>query len=70
MDTCVIIPPEFSLVMCLPDNVFGSIFDLGVTLWANVALTPGTNFDSEEGEAVLDTLECFSAMQSKNVSGL
>ena len=70
METCVLMPPEFSLVMCpkYEPTTMTNMFDLGVTLWANVTLHPGMTFDPDEGGAVLDTLECFSALDDNNVS--
>lgn len=67
METCVLIPHELSVIL-LPHGDDGKLFEMGVTLWANCDLKPGTTFSPDDGELRLDKLEIYSSLSDKDVS--
>lgn len=67
METCILIPREFSL-MLLPQGNQGRLLEMGVTLWANCDLKPGLTFAPDDGEMRLDKLEIYSHLNERDVS--
>ena len=67
MDTCVLIPEEFSLVLTLHPNP-KNILEMNVALWSNTTLPVGARFTPDDGAARLDKLEVYSHLPEDDVS--
>ena len=83
METCVLIPPEFSLVLRPRENTLTSpirngfkkskdkssrIYEMGVCVWSNQNIRKGTCFLPFQGTIRLDRLEVFSLLDDNDVS--
>ncbi|KAL4229844.1 hypothetical protein ACF0H5_010236 [Mactra antiquata] len=66
MDTWVLIPEEFSLVLTLHPNP-KNILEMKVALWCNQTLSAGTRFYSDQGEMKLDKLEVYTKLSTDDV---
>lgn len=69
MDTCVLIPEEFSLVLTLHPNP-KNILEMNVALWSNKTLPPGARFYPDQGTVRLDKLEVYSKLKEDDVSNI
>lgn len=67
MDTCVLMPEEFSLVLTLHPNP-RNIMEMSVALWTNRCVEAGTFFHADQGTIRLDKLEIYSELQKDDVS--
>ena len=67
MDTCVVIPEEFSLVLTLHPNP-KNILEMNVALWSNTTLPAGSKFTPDDGKVRLDKLEVYSYLEENDVS--
>ncbi|XP_037574375.1 zinc finger protein 3 homolog [Dermacentor silvarum] len=81
METCVLIPPEFSLVLSTAedsskhdsdldeDDATSKThpYDMKVRLWANQAIPAGKVFSPAEGSVRLDRLEVYSLLDDNDV---
>ena len=67
MDTCVLIPDAFSLVLTLHPNP-KNILEMNVALWSNTTLPVGARFTPDDGAARLDKLEVYSYLPEDDVS--
>lgn len=67
MDTRVLLPEEFSLVLTLHPNP-KNILEMNVALWSNKTLAPGTQFYPDQGSVKLDKLEVYSKLKEDDVS--
>ena len=82
METCVLIPPEFSLVLRPRDNGLTSpirngfkknkdkstLYEMGVCVWSNQNIPKGTCFLPFQGTIRLDRLEVYSLLDDNDVS--
>ncbi|XP_048254618.1 zinc finger protein 629-like [Haliotis rufescens] len=66
MDSCVLLPRDFGLVLMLHPNP-KNILEMSVSVWSNVHLSPGTSFYPDEGHVKLDKLEIYSVLDKKDV---
>lgn len=67
MDSCVLIPEEFSLVLTLHPNP-KNILEMSVAVWSNTFIPAGTIFRPDEGVFKLDKIEVFSKLPATDVS--
>ena len=67
MDTCVLIPDEFSLVLTLQPNTDNNL-EMHVAVWSNSLLEPGTRFRPDEGKVRLDKLDVGAELEENDVS--
>nr|XP_054926171.1 uncharacterized protein LOC129384610 [Dermacentor andersoni] len=81
METCVLIPPEFSLVLSTAedsskrdsdldeDDAASKThpYDMKVRLWANQAIPAGKVFSPAEGSVRLDRLEVYGLLDDNDV---
>ncbi|KAH7951277.1 hypothetical protein HPB52_007238 [Rhipicephalus sanguineus] len=79
METCVLIPPEFSLVLSTTEDSSKldsdedeatsktHPYDMKVRLWANQAIPVGKIFSPAEGSVRLDRLEVYSLLDDNDV---
>jgi hypothetical protein len=67
MDTCVLVPEEFSLVLTPHPNP-RNVMEMSVALWSNTSLPPGTVFHSDQGSFRLEKLEVYSKLDTTDVS--
>jgi hypothetical protein len=67
MDSCVLVPDEFSLVLTLHHNP-RNVMEMSVALWSNTSIPPGTVFHSEQGSFRLEKLEIYSKLATTDVS--
>lgn len=69
METCVLIPQEFSLVLTPADSHFpkrGS--EVTVTVWTNAKIPQGTLIYPFQGTIRLDKLDVYSYLDDNDVS--
>ena len=67
MDSCVLIPEQFSLVLTLHPNP-KNILEMSVAVWSNTFISTGTIFRPDEGVFKLDKIEVFSKLPTNDVS--
>ncbi|XP_075749956.1 uncharacterized protein LOC142814678 [Rhipicephalus microplus] len=77
METCVLIPAEFSLVLSTAedsskqdsdeDEADTHPYDMKVRLWANQVIPAGKIFSPAEGSVRLDRLEVYSLLGDNDV---
>ncbi|KAM7314517.1 hypothetical protein ISCGN_004301 [Ixodes scapularis] len=80
METCVLLPSEFSLVLSAEENQphdsdldeeesvsRGHPYDMKVRLWANQAIPAGRVFSPADGSVRLDRLEVYSLLDDNDV---
>ncbi|XP_076322373.1 uncharacterized protein LOC143231676 isoform X2 [Tachypleus tridentatus] len=68
METCVLIPPEFSLVLISPLNTRVShTCEMGVCVWSNQKISRGRRFLPFQGTLRLDKLEVYSYLDESDV---
>ena len=67
METCILIPDEFSLVLTLHPNP-KNILEMNVALWSNTTLHVGSRFSPDDGKVRLDRLEVYSYLDEEDVS--
>ncbi|CAN7984310.1 unnamed protein product [Ixodes hexagonus] len=80
METCVLLPSEFSLVLSAEESEAhdsdldeeesvsrGHPYDMKVRLWANQAIPAGRVFSPAEGSVRLDRLEVYSLLDDNDV---
>ncbi|GAB6025184.1 hypothetical protein CHUAL_010607 [Chamberlinius hualienensis] len=60
METCVLIPSEFSLVLTTSPTPTGQFREMGVRVWTNERIPRGTKFYPFQGTIRLDKLEIYS----------
>ncbi|KAK2151888.1 hypothetical protein LSH36_347g01006 [Paralvinella palmiformis] len=65
MDTCILMPPELSLIL-LPHPDPSKIFEMSVTLWSNCTLKPGKVFKPDDGRMTSDKLEVYGILPLKD----
>lgn len=70
METCVLIPQEFSLVLTASDGRMGKkkIPEMGVNVWTNAKIPQGTLIYPFQGTIRLDKLEVYSYLSDNDVS--
>lgn len=82
METCVLIPPEFSLILTQDssqdktknDSINGGskkrkfFYEMGVRVWSNQSIPQGTRFMPFNGTIRLDKLEVYSTLDDSDVS--
>lgn len=69
METCVLIPSEFSLVLTTStDRNANKFYEMGVRVWSNQFITKGYRFYPFQGTIRLDKLEVYSYLDEKDVS--
>ncbi|KAL5020339.1 hypothetical protein ScPMuIL_003231 [Solemya velum] len=66
MDTCVLMPEDFSLVLTLHPNP-RNIMEMSVALWSNRVVEAGTFYHADQGTIRLDKLEIYSELQKDDV---
>ncbi|XP_076310465.1 uncharacterized protein LOC143225266 [Tachypleus tridentatus] len=69
METCVLIPPEFSLVLSTvnTEKNANSLYEMGVKVWSNQLIPQGTTFSPFQGTIRLDRLEVYSVLHDNDV---
>lgn len=67
MDTYVVIPEEFSLVLTLHPNP-KNVLEMNVALWSNQTLSTGSRFYPDQGTVKLDKLEVYTKLCDDDVS--
>ncbi|XP_077563611.1 uncharacterized protein LOC144179216 [Haemaphysalis longicornis] len=68
METCVLMPPEFSLVLgTAEDSTKTHPHDMKVRLWANQTIPVGKVFSPAEGSVRLDRLEVYGVLDDNDV---
>lgn len=71
METCVLIPQEFSLVLAPPDRFPKKRGpDVTVTVWTNAKIPQGTLIYPFQGTIRLDKLDVYSYLDDNDVSHL
>lgn len=75
METCVLIPQEFSLVMSSgSDDLFkrsgkySPMKDVAVNVWTNASIPQGTLIYPFQGTIRLDKLEVYNYLEENDVS--
>jgi len=83
METCVLIPSEFSLVLCpnkdskenhnslerrKGDDNINRLYEMNVCVWSNQYIPKGTFFLPFQGTIRLDRLEVHSLLMKNDVS--
>ena len=69
METCVLLPPEFSLVLTTSsDRRTNRFYEMGVRVWSNERIPRGTKFYPFQGTIRLDKLEVYSYLDDADVS--
>lgn len=70
METCVLIPQEFSLVLAPSDGRLGKkkIPEMSVNVWTNTRIPQGTLVYPFQGTIRLDKLEVYSYLDDSDVS--
>jgi len=84
METCVLIPPEFSLVLRPRENSITTtpicngykkkdknssrMYEMGVCVWSNQHIRKGSCFLPFQGTIRLDRLEVYSLLDDNDVS--
>jgi hypothetical protein len=84
METCVLIPPEFSLVLRPRENGITTsicngykrkqdknssrMYEMGVCVWSNQHIRKGNCFLPFQGTIRLDRLEVYSLLDDNDVS--
>ncbi|XP_052060500.1 zinc finger protein 235-like [Mytilus californianus] len=66
MDSCVLIPEQFSLVLTLHPNP-KNILEMSVAVWSNTFIPAGTIFRPDEGVFKLDKIEVFSKLPATDI---
>ncbi|XP_023224953.1 zinc finger protein 391-like [Centruroides sculpturatus] len=66
METCVLIPPEFSLVLTTDTNS-NRLYEMGVRVWSNQAIAKGSRFRPSQGTIRLDKLEVYSLLNDNDI---
>ncbi|XP_013790515.1 zinc finger protein 391-like [Limulus polyphemus] len=69
METCVLIPPEFSLVLSAVNtgkNV-NTLYEMDVSVWSNQLVPLGSKFSPFQGTIRLDRLELYSVLDVNDV---
>jgi hypothetical protein len=75
METCVLIPQEFSLVMSSGNDdlfkrsKFSPSKEVAVNVWTNAAIPQGTLIYPFQGTIRLDKLEVYNYLEENDVSG-
>ena len=70
METCVLIPQEFSLVLTTPnvDKNANKLCEMRVNVWSNTRISQGTIVYPFQGTIRLDKLEVYSYLDDGDVS--
>lgn len=69
METCVLIPQEFSLVLTAADaRANKKIPEMNVHVWTNARIPQGTLIYPFQGTIRLDKLEVYSYLEENDVS--
>lgn len=68
METCVLIPQEFSLVLNAQDHQTTKLPEMGVSVWTNAKILQGTVVYPFQGTIRLDKLEVYSYLDDNDVS--
>ncbi|XP_013777398.1 zinc finger protein 2 homolog [Limulus polyphemus] len=69
METCVLIPPELSLVLSTinSDKNANRLYEMGVRVWSNQSILPGKTFSPFQGTILLDRLEVYSCLEDNDI---
>uniref|UniRef100_T1JFB6 C2H2-type domain-containing protein n=1 Tax=Strigamia maritima TaxID=126957 RepID=T1JFB6_STRMM len=67
METCVLIPPEFSLVLTASADHRHAFYEMGARVWTNQRISQGTKFYPFQGTIRLDKLEVYSYLDEKDI---
>ncbi|XP_039284956.1 zinc finger protein 829-like isoform X2 [Nilaparvata lugens] len=68
METCVLIPQEFSLVLTAADaRLSKKIPEMGVSVWTNARIPQGTLIYPFQGTIRLDKLEVYSYLEDNDI---
>ncbi|CAH1401872.1 unnamed protein product [Nezara viridula] len=72
METCVLIPQEFSLVLTASDGrlMKKKLPEMCVNVWTNARIPQGTLIYPFQGTIRLDKLEVYSYLEDNDVSTL
>lgn len=67
MDTFILIPDEFGLVLTLHPNP-SNILEMSVAIWSNDFVPQGTCFYPDHGKVRIEKLEVYSKLPADDVS--
>ncbi|XP_076334403.1 uncharacterized protein LOC143238231 [Tachypleus tridentatus] len=69
METCVLIPPELSLVLSTinSDKNANRLYEMGVRVWSNQSIFPKRTFSPFQGTIRLDRLEVYSCLEDNDI---